>query len=230
MRESCIEKAELGFAYLLSLFPWKLSSRPEVWGLRPSSVFPLVLIMARPGSSVSANIYSISSIPFLFLIIASYNRTGFCCSWWRTVGVGRRTIGEPHSAVSTPLWSVVHARRKKQDISRKATQGKDTRVRVIWTVWPSLGKHWRAREASKLGYVIVYFLQDWPSSNMLIKAGECGYGSILVIFLTGRIGNNWRKGLVWLMVEGMHTASHSGEVMVSELWHSLYPSSRQNRK
>lgn len=103
MRQSCIEKAELGFAYLLCLFPWKLSSRPETWDLRPSSVFPLVLIMARAGSSVSANIYSISSIPFLFLIIVSYNRTGFCCSWWRTVGVGRRMMGEPHSTVSTPL-------------------------------------------------------------------------------------------------------------------------------
>lgn len=67
---------------------------------------------------------------------------------------------------------------------------------------------------------------------MLIKAGECGYGSILVIFLIGRIGNNRRKGLVWLMVEGMHTAFQSGEVMVSEmqLWHSSYPLSQQNRK
>lgn len=60
---------------------------------------------------------------------------------------------------------------------------------------------------------------------MLIKAGECGYGSISVIFLTGKTGNNWRKGLVWLMVEGIYTVFHSGEVMVSEMqiWHSSPP-------
>lgn len=132
----------LGFAYLLCLSPWKLSSRPETWDLRPSSVFPLVLITARPGSSVSANIYSISSVP-LFKIIASYNRIGFCCSWWWTVGVGRRTRWATLYSVKSTLWSAVYAWRKKWDTSRKATQEKDTEGQMLSKQfelhWESIG-------------------------------------------------------------------------------------------
>lgn len=51
---------------------------------------------------------------------------------------------------------------------------------------------------------------------MLIKVGECGYRSILVIVLTGVTGNSWRQGLDWLMVEGTQLIS-VGEVMVAEM-------------
>lgn len=64
--------------------------------------------------------------------------------------------------------------------------------------------------------MIVSFLQNYPGGNMLIKAGECGYRSILVIVLTGVTGNSWRQGLDWLMVEGTQLIS-VGEVMVAEM-------------